>query len=72
MSRRPDPDRIATARRAAVIARLRSAGHPALDAERLVDAFVRESDGQPERVAWDRFDAWLGRRGRGPPGSTPM
>jgi hypothetical protein len=70
MSKRPDPDRIAAARRAAVIARLRSAGHPAADAETRVAAFAGEHGGRPAGAAWDRFDDWLDR-GRGPPRRPP-
>ena len=67
MARRSTPERIETARRAAVIARLRSAGHLASDAERLVESFAREHDGRPDRGAWDRFDDWLDRRRQPPP-----
>jgi hypothetical protein len=71
MSRRPAPERIEIARRAAVIARLRSAGHPASDAERLVEAFAREHHGRLDRGAWDGFDDWLDRRRQPPPRPPP-
>jgi hypothetical protein len=66
MARRPDPGRIAGARRAALVARLTSAGHPAAEVERLIVEWERGLAMPPSRADWEGFDGWLARRGRGP------
>jgi hypothetical protein len=66
MTRRSDPARIETARRAATIARLISDGHSAAVATGLVGEWevVQAASGRvPGRSDWEGFDAWLaGRR----------
>jgi hypothetical protein len=68
MSRRPDPARIETARRAATIARLISGGRSASAAAALVadwEAGVRVERGRsPDRSDWEGFDRWLVARDR--------
>jgi hypothetical protein len=69
MTRRSDPVRIETARRAATIARLVSGGRSAQAAADLVAEWEaqREAAGRPlDRVGWERFDAWLAVRRSGP------
>jgi hypothetical protein len=70
MSRRPDPIRIETARRAATIARLVSDGRSASAAAELVaewEAVHARSAQQLGRADWEDFDRWLAARAR--PGS---
>jgi hypothetical protein len=65
MSRRSDPARIETARRAATIARLISGGRSASAAADLVgewEAFQAGSGRAPGRSDWEGFDAWLAAR----------
>ena len=56
MARRPDPDRIHVARRAAAIARLVSDGHGRDAAARIVRDWEASLEGrQPTREEWERF-----------------
>jgi hypothetical protein len=72
MARRSDPVRIETARRAATIARLISAGEPSDRAAAWVARWESTLDRPGGRADWESFDAWLAReRGRPPPGSEP-
>ena len=62
MSRRADPARIETARRAATIARLVSGGRSAASAAALVEEWeaVQARAGRvPDRSDWEGFDRWL-------------
>ena len=68
MARRSDPDRIETARRAAAIARLISAGWSTDGATALVaewEELRRVAVGRPTRLDWESFEGWLRER---PPG----
>jgi hypothetical protein len=66
MSRRADPARIETARRAAAIARLISSGEPPDRAAAWVARWESTIDGQPSREDWETLDVWLaGQRLRG-------
>jgi hypothetical protein len=68
MTRRPDPVRIETARRAATIARLVSGGRSAQVAADLVAEWEaqRAAASRPaDRAGWERFDAWLAERRSG-------
>jgi hypothetical protein len=65
MSRRADPTRIETARRAATIARLVSAGRSAAAAAALVAEWegAQALTGRaPGRSDWEDFDRWLADR----------
>ena len=69
MTRRSDPLRIETARRAATIARLVSSGRSAQAAAELVAEWEaqRGAAGRPlDLVGWEAFDAWLAERRSGP------
>ena len=66
MSRRPDPLRIAAARRAAAIARLVSSGESADRAATWVARWEAAMDRPRERADWESFEAWLANeRSRG-------
>ena len=69
MSRRVDPARIETARRAATIARLVSGGRTADAAAAIVaewEAAHAGRDDASRRSAWEQFDRWLEERRSGP------
>ena len=69
MTRRPDPVRIETARRAATIARLVSGGRSAQVAADLVAEWEAQrgaADRRADPAGWERFDAWLAERRSGP------
>jgi hypothetical protein len=59
MPRRPDPTRIQTARRAAAIARLISAGELPDRAAAWVARWEATIDGPSDRADWEALDAWL-------------
>ena len=61
MPRRSDPARIATARRAATIARLISDGELPDRAAAWVARWELTVTGQPGRADWESFDRWLAR-----------
>ena len=63
MARRPDPERISTARRSAAVARLISAGELPDRAAELVARWEATADGPPGRAEWEAFEAWLVRDG---------
>jgi hypothetical protein len=69
MSRRSDPARIETARRAAAIARLVSAGELPARAAAWVARWESTIDGRPSRADWETLDAWLA--GQRPAGQRP-
>ena len=72
MARRSDPVRIETARRAAAIARLVSAGWSTDGAMALVaewEVLCRAAAGSPTRTDWESFEAWL--RARSSPKPQP-
>lgn len=62
MPRRADPVRIETARRAAAIARLISAGELPDRAAALVGSWESTIEGQPSRADWETLDVWLARQ----------
>ena len=69
MTRRADPVRIETARRAATIARLVSGGRSAQVAADLVAEWEAQHGAAGralDRAGWERFDAWLADRRSGP------
>ena len=66
MARRPDPERIATARRSAAIARLISAGELPERAAALVARWEAGAGRVRDRTDWEAFDAWLARERGGP------
>ncbi len=61
MTRRPDPDRIEAARRAAAVARLIGAGELPARAAAWVARWEATVDGVADRAAWESFDDWLAR-----------
>ncbi len=61
MATRSDPDRIATARREATIARLISAGELPDRAAAWVIRWESTLPGPADRADWERFDAWIVR-----------
>jgi hypothetical protein len=69
MARRSDPTRIATARRAAAIARLISAGELPDRAAESVARWEAANGGPADRADWETLDAWLctERTRRSPP-----
>jgi hypothetical protein len=69
MSRRVDPVRIETARRAATIARLVSGGRSADAAAAIVAEWEAAHAGGSEtsrRATWEQLDRWLEERRSGP------
>lgn len=70
MSRRSDPARIETARRAATIARLISDGELPDRAAAWVARWELTVTGRPGRTDWESFDQWIALerlRARDPP-----